>query len=232
MNEYRGRKSLDLDLLEVETKINVLFRSVNSAFNDCMESFYEKDLVLSKKIIEEDKNINKLSNEVESLAVNVIRNQTPVATDIRKLTSHIFVAQELERIGDYLRGISRINIKIGDEPFITKFEKIPKMEKVAKEMLKMSMKSYLNEKKSKGAIEVSKEIFTRDDEIDNLNTQVQQDLIKRMSKNPKLVKQGTYIIWVAHNLERISDRSTNIAERTIYVLTGDSSSIIDHDLDE
>ena len=232
MNEYRGRKSLDLDLLEVETKINVLFRLVNSAFNDCMESFYEKDLILSKKIIEEDKNINQLSNEVESLAVNVIRNQTPVATDIRKLTSHIFVAQELERIGDYLRGISRINIKIGKEPFITKFEKIPKMEKVAKEMLKMSMKSYLNEKKSKGAIEVSKEIFTLDDEIDNLNTQVQQDLIKRMSKNPKLVKQGTYIIWVAHNLERISDRSTNIAERTLYVLTGDSSSIIDHDLDE
>ena len=102
MNEYRGRKSLDLDLLEVETKINVLFRLVNSAFNDCMESFYEKDLILSKKIIEEDKNINQLSNEVESLAVNVIRNQTPVATDIRKLTSHIFVAQELERIGDYL----------------------------------------------------------------------------------------------------------------------------------
>ena len=67
MNEYRGRKSLDLDLLEVETKINVLFRLVNSAFNDCMESFYEKDLILSKKIIEEDKNINQLSNEVELL---------------------------------------------------------------------------------------------------------------------------------------------------------------------
>ena len=232
MNEYRGRKSLDLDLLEVETKINVLYRLVKTAFSDCMESFYEKDLTLSKKIIEEDKNINQLSSEVENLTINVIRNQTPVASDIRKLTSHIFVAQELERIGDYLRGIARINIKIGSEPFITKFEKIPKMEKVAKEMLKMSMKSYLNEKKSNAAMEISKEIFSRDDEIDNLNTQVQQDLIKRMSKNSKLVKQGTYIIWVAHNLERISDRSTNIAERTLYILTGDSSSIIDHDLDE
>ena len=232
MNEYRGRKSLDLDLLEVETKINVLYRLVKTAFADCMESFYEKDLTLSKKIIEEDKNINQLSSEVENLTINVIRNQTPVASDIRRLTSHIFVAQELERIGDYLRGIARINIKIGSEPFITKFEKIPKMEKVAKEMLKMSMKSYLNEKKSNVAMEISKEIFSRDDEIDNLNTQVQQDLIKRMSKNSKLVKQGTYIIWVAHNLERISDRSTNIAERTLYILTGDSSSIIDHDLDE
>ena len=84
------------------------------------------------------------------------------------------------------------------------------MEKVAKEMLKRSMKSFLNEKEEKGAIETARKIFTQDDEIDNLNTQVQQDLIKRMSKDSKLVKQGTYIIWVAHNLERISDRSTNI----------------------
>ena len=174
MDEYRGRKSLDLELLDVETKINVLYRLVNTAFNESMDALYEKDLSLSKKIIEEDKKINELSSEIESLAINVIRNQTPVATDIRKLTSHIFVAQELERIGDYLRGISRINTKIGKEPFITKFEKIPKMEKVAKEMLKMSMKSYLNEKESSGAVETSKEIFSRDDEIDNLNTQVQQ----------------------------------------------------------
>ena len=232
MDEYRGRKSLDLELLDVETKINVLYRLVNTAFNESMDALYEKDLSLSKKIIEEDKKINELSSEIENLAINVIRNQTPVATDIRKLTSHIFVAQELERIGDYLRGISRINTKIGREPFVTKFEKIPKMEKVAKEMLKMSMKSYLNEKESSGAVETSKEIFSRDDEIDNLNTQVQQDLIRRMSKNSKIVKQGTYIIWVAHNLERISDRSTNIAERTLYVLTGDSSSLFDHDLDE
>ena len=211
MDEYRGRKSLDLELLDVETKINVLYRLVNTAFNESMDALYEKDLSLSKKIIEEDKKINELSSEIENLAINVIRNQTPVATDIRKLTSHIFVAQELERIGDYLRGISRINTKIGREPFVTKFEKIPKMEKVAKEMLKMSMKSYLNEKESSGAVETSKEIFSRDDEIDNLNTQVQQDLIRRMSKNSKIVKQGTYIIWVAHNLERISDRSTNLS---------------------
>ena len=186
MDDYRGRKSLDLELLDVETKINVLYRLVNTAFIESMDAFYEKDLSLSKKIIEEDKKINELSSDIENLAINVIRNQTPVATDIRKLTSHIFVAQELERIGDYLRGISRINTKIGKEPFITKFEKIPKMEKVAKEMLKMSMKSYLNEKEADGAVETSKEIFSRDDEIDNLNTQVQQDLIKRMSKNSKI----------------------------------------------
>ena len=85
MDEYRGRKSLDLELLEVETKINVLYRLVKTAFNDCMESFYEKDLALSKKVIEEDEKINVLSKEIENLSILVIRNQTPIASDIRKL---------------------------------------------------------------------------------------------------------------------------------------------------
>ena len=82
MDEYRGRKSLDLELLEVETKINVLYRLVKTAFNDCMESFYEKDLALSKKVIEEDEKINVLSKEIENLSILVIRNQTPIALSL------------------------------------------------------------------------------------------------------------------------------------------------------
>ena len=132
MDEYRGRKSLDLELLDVETKINVLYRLVNTAFNESMDALYEKDLSLSKKIIEEDKKINELSSEIENLAINVIRNQTPVATDIRKLTSHIFVAQELERIGDYLRGISRINTKIGKSHLLQSLKKSQKWKRLQK----------------------------------------------------------------------------------------------------
>jgi len=84
----------------------------------------------------------------------------------------------------------------------------------------------------KKAIKAAKSIFSQDDEIDHLNSQVQTDLIKRMSRDSKLVEQGTYIIWVAHNLERISDRANNIAERTIYVITGDSGAILPYELEE
>ena len=218
MSNYHGRKSLDLGLLEIETKTNALNLKVLEAFNETFNSFYEKDLEKSKEIIEKDKFINQFAVEIENKSIDVIRRETPLASDMRKLTSYMFVAQELE--------------KIGKEPFITKFEKIPKMEAIAKNMLKDSIKLFSNFPEEKKAMKDAKNIFSQDDEIDHLNSQVQNDLIKKMSRNSKLVEQGTYIIWVAHNLERISDRANNIAERTIYVVTGDSAAIFSYELDE
>ena len=228
MANYHGRKSLDLGLLEIETKINALDLKILEVFEDTFTSFYEKDLEKSKKVIKNDYLINKSSLEIENNSIEVIRRETPLASDMRKLTSYMFVSQELERIGDYLSGIC----KIGKEPFITKFEKIPKMEAIAKNMLKDSIKLFSNVPEEKKAIKAARKIFSQDDEIDYLNYQVQNDLIKRMSRDSKLVEQGTYIIWVAHNLERISDRANNIAERTIYVITGDSGVIVPYELEE
>ncbi|MQG04347.1 MAG: phosphate signaling complex protein PhoU [SAR202 cluster bacterium] len=232
MANYHGRKSLDLGLLEIETKINALDLKILEVFEDTFSSFYEKDLEKSKKVIKNDYLINKSSLEIENNSIEVIRRETPLASDMRKLTSYMFVSQELERIGDYLSGICKINLKIGKKPFITKFEKIPKMEAIAKNMLKDSIKLFSNVPEEKKAIKAARKIFSQDDEIDYLNYQVQNDLIKRMSRDSKLVEQGTYIIWVAHNLERISDRANNIAERTIYVITGDSGAIVPYELEE
>ena len=232
MANYHGRKSLDLGLLEIETKINALDLKILEVFEDTFSSFYEKDLEKSKQVIKNDYLINKSSLEIENNSIEVIRRETPLASDMRKLTSYMFVSQELERIGDYLSGICKINLKIGKEPFITKFEKIPKMESIAKNMLKDSIKLFSNVPEEKKAIKAARKIFSQDDEIDYLNYQVQNDLIKRMSRDSKLVEQGTYIIWVAHNLERISDRANNIAERTIYVITGDSGAIVPYELEE
>jgi len=232
MANYHGRKSLDLGLLEIETKVNALNLKVLEAFKETFNSFYEKDLEKSKQVIKNDIFINQFSIEIENKSIEVIRRETPLASDMRKLTSYMFVSQELERIGDYLSGICKINLKIGEDPFITKFEKIPKMEAIAKNMLKDSIKLFSNSPEEKKAIKAAKSIFSQDDEIDHLNSQVQTDLIKRMSRDSKLVEQGTYIIWVAHNLERISDRANNIAERTIYVITGDSGAILPYELEE
>ena len=232
MANYHGRKSLDLGLLEIETKTNALTLKVLEAFEETFNSFYTKDLEKSKEIIKNDIFINKFSIEIENKSIEVIRRETPLASDMRKLTSYMFVSQELERIGDYLAGICKINLKIGKDPFITKFEKIPKMEAIAKNMLKDSVKLFSNFPDQKKALKAAKDIFSQDDEIDHLNSQVQNDLIKRMARSSKLVEQGTYIIWVAHNLERISDRANNIAERTIYVITGDSGAIFPYELEE
>ena len=110
MANYHGRKSLDLGLLEIETKINALDLKILEVFEDTFSSFYEKDLEKSKKVIKNDYLINKSSLEIENNSIEVIRRETPLASDMRKLTSYMFVSQELERIGDYLSGICKINL--------------------------------------------------------------------------------------------------------------------------
>ena len=127
MEKYQGRKSLDLDLLEVESKVNALSSQVQAVVKNTMESFYSKELENSKKIIDDDININNFSREIETITIEIIRRQSPLASDMRKLTSIIFVCQELERIADYASGICKIGLNIGNEPLITQFEKIPKM---------------------------------------------------------------------------------------------------------
>ena len=231
MEKYQGRKSLDLDLLEVESKVNALSSQVQAVVKNTMESFYSKELEKSKKIIDDDININNFSREIETITIEIIRRQSPLASDMRKLTSIIFVCQELERIADYASGICKIGLKIGNEPFITQFEKIPKMEEKALEMLKKSLDLFCNIPEIEKGLSVVKELMAQDDEMDYLNSQVQRDLIKRMSKDANLVKQGTFLIWISHNLERIADRSTDIAERTLYVISGDSNAVINYDLD-
>ena len=231
MEKYQGRKSLDLDLLEVESKVNALSSQVQVVVKNTMESFYSKELEKSKKIIDDDININNFSREIETITIEIIRRQSPLASDMRKLTSIIFVCQELERIADYASGICKIGLKIGNEPFITQFEKIPKMEEKALEMLKKSLNLFCNIPEIEKGLSVVKELMAQDDEMDYLNSQVQRDLIKRMSKDANLVKQGTFLIWISHNLERIADRSTDIAERTLYVISGDSNAVINYDLD-
>jgi phosphate transport system protein len=231
MEKYQGRKSLDLDLLEVESKVNALSSQVQAVVKNTMESFYSKELEKSKKIIDDDININNFSREIETITIEIIRRQSPLASDMRKLTSIIFVCQELERIADYASGICKIGLKIGNEPFITQFEKIPKMEEKALEMLKKSLNLFCNIPEIEKGLSVVKELMAQDDEMDYLNSQVQRDLIKRMSKDANLVKQGTFLIWISHNLERIADRSTDIAERTLYVISGDSNAVINYDLD-
>ena len=231
MEKYQGRKSLDLDLLEVESKVTALSSQVQEVVKNTMESFYSKELEKSKKIIDDDININNFSREIETITIEIIRRQSPLASDMRKLTSIIFVCQELERIADYASGICKIGLKIGNEPFITQFEKIPKMEEKALEMLKKSLNLFCNIPEIEKGLSVVKELMAQDDEMDYLNSQVQRDLIKRMSKDANLVKQGTFLIWISHNLERIADRSTDIAERTLYVISGDSNAVINYDLD-
>ena len=123
---------------------------------------------------------------------------------------------EMERMADHASGIAKTVIMMGDAPLLKPLVDIPKMAELARDMLRDSLQAY-----NARDAEKARQIAVRDDDMDGLYRAVFDELVKIMSKTPGSASRATYLLWCAHNLERIGDRVTNIAERVIFVNTGD-----------
>ena len=212
-----ARLEFDQELERLETKIKIMASTVESSIEKSIKSLLEQDIELAKDVIKGDDLIDKMCNDLEELCMVILRRQAPLASDLREIVSCMYVIEELERIGDYAEGIAVLTIKMGVRPLPTDLAIIPQMSKYAVEMLRMSTDTCL----IKDSEEVKKrfdEIKAQDDVIDNLNSEVRLRLIELMKKKPLEIERSTYLLWVAHNLERIADRGVNIAERSMFLV--------------
>ena len=141
--------------------------------------------------------------------------QQPMASDLRAIIVMLHIAVELERMGDYAEGIAKISLLMGDDPPLKPLIDIPRMGDMAVDMLRRSLDAFIN-RDMVGAIAICKD----DDLIDSIYEQVYRELLTYMMDDPNAIKRATYLLWVAHDLERIADRTTNIAERVIYMVSG------------
>ena len=139
-----------------------------------------------------------------------------MATDLRVVAAVLEIAGELERIGDYAKGIAKINLMIGNEKLIKPIVDLPRMAQIASSMLHRSLEAFVLRD-----VDLAYAIPNDDDEVDALYLQVYRELLTLMMANPSTIDQATYLIWAAHNLERAADRVTNICERVVFTVTGE-----------
>lgn len=200
-----------------ETKDDVLAMGsmVEKALARAIEALKKRDLALAHQIMADDARINEKRFSIEGKCIELIATQQPVATDLRVIVAILNIVTELERIGDYAEGISKIVIMIGDEPPLKPLVDIPRMAEITIEMIHEGLKSFV-EADEKMAVRV----ISTDTAVDNLYDQVFRELLTFMMADPKTINRATRLIWVAHNLERAADRATNICERVIYTVTG------------
>ncbi len=202
-------KSLEEDLVSLGT-------TVGEALIKSVDTLKRRDFEASKRLIEADKEINARRYEIEREAIIIMATQQPLATDLRILASVLELATELERIGDYAKGIANINLKIGDEPLIKPLIDLPRMAEIAADMLHQALSAFVSRNTA-----AAHQIIRRDDEVDALYDQVYRELMTLILENPRNIEQANFLLWAAHNLERSADRVTNICERTIFVATGE-----------
>ena len=212
-----ARVEFDQELERLETEIKIMASTVESAIEKSINSLLKQDMDLAKDVIKGDDVIDKMCSDIEGLCMSILRRQAPLASDLREIVSCMYVIEELERIGDYAEGIAVLTIKIGVRPLPTDLVIIPKISIKTIEILRMSTDTFL----IKDPEEVNskyKTIRKQDDVIDDLNTDVRGRLIQLMKNKPHEIERATYLLWVAHNLERIADRGLNIAERSMQLV--------------
>ncbi len=209
------RETLDNKIQGLLDDLLALGSIVEGAILDSVKALKERDLELAKKIYDGDKKVNKRRYKIERSTVTVIATQQPMASDLRILASIIEVAGEIERMGDYAKGIALITTRLGNEPPVKPLIDVPKMADLTADMLHRALGAFVE-----ADVETALEIPKEDDKVDNLYNLVYRELLDYMMADPDTIDRATLLLWVAHNLERVADRVTNICERTRYVATG------------
>ena len=192
---------------------------VADSIDRAIEALVKQDGDLALQVIDFDDTINEAQHDIDEKCLVLIATQGPMAGDLRTILSVSNIAAELERIGDYTEGIARLTIKLIGQPLIKPLIDIPRMAEESHRMLMGSLEAFARED-AEQALEIGK----ADDLVDGLYDQVYRELLVHMMEDPRKIPQATYLLWVAHNLERIADRTTNIAERVIFM---DSGEVVD-----
>jgi len=210
------RKTFESEIKQVKDEVLVLGSMVEQAIVGSVEALKKRDVQASQRLFAADQDINNTRFDIESRLMIMIATQQPMAHDLRVLASILEINSELERMGDYAKGICNINIRMGDAPLLKPLIDVPRMAEKGADMLHRALTAFINED-----IDTARQIPSEDDEVDELYKQVYRELMTFVIADPTSIERANWLLWAAHNLERFADRVTNICERTVYIVTGE-----------
>ena len=218
------RKTFESEIKQVKDEILVVGSMVEQAIVESVEALRKRDIRASERIFAADQDINNKRFNIESQLMVMIATQQPMAHDLRLLASILEINSELERMGDYAKGICNINIRMADTELLKPLIDIPRMAQKGADMLHRALTAFVNED-----VETARQIPSEDDEVDELYKQVYRELMTFVIADPTAIERANWLLWAAHNLERFADRVTNICERTVFIVTGELHEFTDAD---
>ncbi|MCK5054498.1 MAG: phosphate signaling complex protein PhoU [Anaerolineales bacterium] len=211
-----ARARYDKNYEAIEGDILKMGSLVQDAIRNSLESLKQRDKNLAQEVIDRDLWINDLRFKIEEACLTLIATQQPTAGDLRAVVAAMNIVVDMERMADHASGIAKTVIRMGDEPLLKPLIDLPRMADLAREMLRDSLDAFIKRDAS-----AAKAIAPRDEEMDLLYKAIFNELVEIMAHKPGSVERATYLLWCAHNLERIGDRVINIVERIVFMTTGD-----------
>ena len=209
------REILDRELREMQEDMLALGGMVGQNLSEAVEILKRQDRAGAERLIAADRSLNERRFAIETDALILIATQQPMAIDLRIIAAVMTITSELERIGDYAKGIAKITLMIGDQPLLKPLIDVPLMAEKARSMLHRALEAF-----AQRDLIAARAIPEEDDEVDELYDQVYRELMTFIIADPANIDQANYLLWAAHNLERAADRVTNICERLVFAVTG------------
>ena len=208
--------SLSQETQEIKNEVLILSSMVEEAVIDSVWALKENNLERSQRVLLRDMQINRRRFEIEISIMVVMASQQPNGRELRALAASLDICSELERMGDYAKEIANINIRSEGLGLPVIVREAYSMAEKALDMLHRAMTTFADED-----MQAALAIIREDDIIDECYTRLYHDAIQVVLGDPTNIERANYVIWIAHNLERLGDRITNICERVIYIVTGE-----------
>lgn len=206
------RSLLDKELDQLRSDILRLASLVDTALANAMDALYKRDVIQAHAVVVNDAEANRLRYEIEEECLRILATQQPAAIDLRTVVAAIHLAVELERIGDHAAGIAKLVERMENEDALLTLHKLPKMAQRARDMVNAGVQAYVQKD-----VSIADDMVKQDDKLDKQYNKLFQQTVEEMT-NDEYIRRATFLLWVGHNLERIGDRATNIAERVIFMV--------------
>lgn len=210
------RATLDRDLNAVQDDLLRMGGLLDAAIAKSLEALAKRDQDLARQIIADDAHVNALRFHIEEACLALIATQQPAARDLRAVLAAMIIVSELERMGDYAAGIAKTVLRMGNEPLLKPLIDMPRMADECRAMLRRALDAYVAHD-----ADMARAVAARDDVIDNLYNQIFRELLSFIVEDPHTTTRALYLLFAAHNLERIGDRAVNISERVIFMTSGE-----------
>jgi len=211
-----ARESFQEQLDKLRNDILLMGKMVANAIEMAVDALKRQDLELAAQVARHDDKIDELQLDIESRCLSLLALQQPMARDLRFIGTAIKIVTDLERMGDHASNIAKVALSIGNEPFIKPIVHIPLMADLVQVMIRDNLTAYIKQDRA-----LALKTAMLDHEINAYFTEVFNELLELMAKDPKMIKQSAYLLFIARYLERIGDHATNLSEMIVYMITGE-----------
>lgn len=208
-------KAFDEDLDRLRALISQMGGLAEHAIGEAMRCLVQRDVDGAHRVIEADKKLDALEAETEQRVIQLIALRAPMAGDLRDVVAALKISGVVERIGDYAKNIAKRVPLLEDAGKIEPMSLLPAMAKIATSMVHDVLDAFVNRD-----AQVALEVCERDAQVDDFYDSIFRTLLTHMMENPHNIGQSAHLLFVAKNLERVGDHSTNIAEMVYYAATG------------